>query len=103
MSDKARKTGVKGAPKTPGSGRKKGTPNKTTALLKDATIQAAIIAGNKYDPKSKDGLVSYLTRCAIEEPRAFLVLLGKVLPLELTGSHDQPIQVVVQRFGDACE
>ena len=78
MSDKAKKTGVKGAPKTPGSGRKKGTPNKTTALLKDATIQAAIIAGNEYDPESKDGLVTYLTHCAKQETKAFLVLLGKV-------------------------
>jgi hypothetical protein len=58
-----------------GKGRKKGVPNKTTALLKDAILQAAMQAGG-----GKDGLVAYLTEQAVKNPGPFLTLLGKVLP-----------------------
>lgn len=57
-------------------GRTKGTPNKTTALLKDAILKAAENAG--------DGdLVAYLTTQATENPGPFLTLLGKVLPMQV--------------------
>lgn len=66
-------------------GRRKGTPNKTTALLKDAVLEAATKAG-------KDGgLVAYLTTQAILNPAPFMALLGKVLPLQITGDEDNPI------------
>ena len=64
----------KGQPKT--GGRKKGSVNKTTALLKDAVLQAAEEAGDK------EGMVGYLTTQAIENPSAFMALLGKVLPMQ---------------------
>lgn len=64
----------KGLPKT--GGRKAGTPNKQTALLKDAILQAARDAGGQ------EGLVGYLTEQARENPTAFLTLLGKVLPMQ---------------------
>jgi hypothetical protein len=54
----------KGAPKT--GGRQKGTPNKTTKLLKDAILQAAEGAGGK------EGLVGYLQTQAIENPGPFM-------------------------------
>lgn len=76
-------------------GRQKGTPNKTTALLKDAIIQAAEIAGNRV---GQDGLVSYLVQQAVENPVSFNSLLGKVLPMQLTGENNGPIQVVINRF-----
>jgi hypothetical protein len=50
-----------GRPKT--GGRKKGTPNKTTALLKDAILEAAGNAGEDQ------GLVGYLTSQAHFKPR----------------------------------
>lgn len=75
-----------GTPKT--GGRKKGTPNKTTALLKDAIIEAARQAGNELDEGSKDGLISYLRVQAKETPTAFMPLLGKVLPMQVTGPPD---------------
>lgn len=53
--------------------------NKTTALLKDAILQAAEAAGGE------DGVVGYLTCLAKDEPVAFSTLLGKVLPLQVTG------------------
>jgi hypothetical protein len=74
------------------TGRAKGTPNKTTALLKDALLQAATEAGGK------DGLVGYLKMRALDTPGPFLALLGKVLPLQVTGEGDGPVQVVIKRF-----
>ncbi|WP_423066158.1 hypothetical protein [Devosia sp. CN2-171] len=63
-----------------GPGRPKGSPNKVTAVLKDAILQAATEAG--------DGdLVAYLKRQAGENPVAFMTLLGKVLPLQVEGTH----------------
>lgn len=65
--------------KRAGAGRPKGSPNKRTALLKDAILQAAEKAGDK------DGMVGYLTLQAQENPTAFLTLLGKVLPMQVSG------------------
>jgi hypothetical protein len=65
--------------RTKRGGRVAGTPNKTTALLKDAILKAAEMAGGE------EGLVGYLETQATESPTAFLSLLGKVLPLQIKG------------------
>ena len=73
------------------TGRKKGTPNKTTALLKDAILRAAENAG--------DGdMVEYLTQQARLNPGPFLSLLGKVLPMQVTGEDGGAFSVVVNNF-----
>ncbi len=72
-------------PRSPG--RPKGSPNKTTALLKEAILEAATKAGGKK------GLVGYLETQAIENPGHFMTLLGKVLPLTLQGDPNNPIKV----------
>lgn len=54
-------------------------PSKTTKLVKDAILMAAEKAGGK------GGMVGYLTTQAIENPAAFMGLMGKVLPLQLAG------------------
>lgn len=69
-------------------GRQKGTPNKTTALLKDAILKAAELAGNKVDDGGNGGLVSYLEKQAIQNPGPFLALLGKVLPMQVNAELD---------------
>ena len=61
--------------KRPGSGRKKGVPNKLTAELKDMILGALEQAGGE----------EYLVRCAKKNPQAFLTLVGKVLPLQVAG------------------
>ena len=79
-------------PRSPG--RPKGSPNKTTALLKDAILKAAESAGGSQ------GMVGYLQVQAMENPGPFMALLGKVLPMQVTGSNDGPLQVVIQRYAD---
>lgn len=75
------------------TGRAKGTPNKTTALLKDAILRAAEAAG--------DGdMVEYLTQQARINPGPFMALLGKVLPMQVTGEDGGAIQVVINRFSE---
>lgn len=71
-------------------GRQAGTPNKTTALLKDAILKAAEQAGGQ------EGLVGYLQAQAQASPAAFLSLLGKVLPMQVTGDDDNPIRHIVK-------
>ena len=56
-------------------GRPKGLRNKVTTQLKEMVLEALDNAGG----------VEYLTRQANDNPRAFLALLGKVLPLRITG------------------
>lgn len=60
---------------TPGPGRPKGIPNKTTAALKEMILGA-------LDEK---GGVDYLAKQADQNPAAFMTLLGKVLPMQVTG------------------
>ena len=74
-----------GTPKT--GGRKKGTPNKITALLKDEILAAA-------DAAHPDGRVGYLTQQAQQNPAAFLTLLGKVLPIQVNGAGPSGEHVV---------
>ena len=66
----------------PGPGRPKGCVNKSTAMLKDAVLQAAQEAGGE------GGMVGYLTRQASENPAAFMSLLGKILPTQVEGSGE---------------
>lgn len=75
-----------------GPGRPKGSVNKTTALLKDAILRAAEAAGGGGD----EGLVTYLTQQAKDTPAAFMSLLGKVLPMQIQGDEDNPVQHLVR-------
>jgi hypothetical protein len=89
-------------PPNAGNGRPKGAMNKTSALLKDAILQAAMAAGGGKDHKA---LVAFLTQQAKENPTAFLTLLGKVLPLQVSCDPKNPLlvpQIVINgRLKDA--
>lgn len=80
-------------PPAAGKGRPKGAANKTTALLKDAILQAAERAGNKV---GKEGLISYLEDQATKNPAPFMSLLGKVLPMQIVGDEDNPIRSITR-------
>lgn len=77
-------------------GSRKGIPNKTTALLKDAILRAAEKAGNKV---GDEGLVSYLEEQAEKNPAPFMSLLGKVLPMQVTGEDGGSLTVVINKPG----
>lgn len=68
-------------------GRKKGTPNKTTAALKDMILGAL----------DKKGGIKYLERQADENPTAFLTLVGKVLPLQVNADVSGSLVHKVER------
>ena len=61
-------------------GRQKGSPNKVTAQLKDMILGALQEAGGQQ----------YLLQCAHDPAtkRAFLALLGRVLPLQVHGAGE---------------
>lgn len=56
-------------------GRKRGTPNKLTAELKDIILQSLAEVGG----------VKYLITQAGAEPKSYMLLLGRVLPLQVKG------------------
>lgn len=58
-----------------GPGRPKGIPNKNTGLIRDMIATAL----------SHVGGADYLARVAETHPGPFLGLVGKVLPIQLTG------------------
>lgn len=75
-------------PPAAGKGRPKGVPNKTTGALKDMILQALDNAGG----------ATYLTARA-KDPKtasAFLTLLGKVLPMQVTGPNGGPVVARVE-------
>lgn len=86
--DQAPKLGVNTGNR--GKGRPKGSPNKITADLKRAILEAAEAAGGP------GGTVGYLTTQATESPASFLTLLGKVLPTTIAGDADNPLAVVTR-------
>lgn len=79
---------------TPGPGRKAGIPNRTTTLLKDAILAAAAKAGGE------GGLEAYLAKQADENPGPFMALLGKVLPMQLTGADGEKLIIEIRKPGD---
>ena len=70
----------KGSKKT--GGRQAGTPNVTNAYVKDMILMAL----------SDKGGWRYLSKQADENPTAFMTLLGKVLPMQITGQDGGPLQ-----------
>lgn len=73
--------------KTPGPGRPKGIPNKSTQALKDMILQAL----------DESGGVKYLVKQAkARNPAAFLALVGKVLPMTVAGDPNAPVKLVVE-------
>ena len=82
-------------------GRKKGTPNKTTALLKEAIIKAAQEVGS--DGRGEGGLTGYCQHLATTEPKAFAGLLGRVLPYQVVGDADEPIITRIELVAGKAE
>jgi hypothetical protein len=71
-------------------GRQKGTLNKLTSDVKDMIVGALSDAGGR----------KYLLAQAIEHPAAFMTLVGKVLPLQVSGEGGGPVIFQSVKFGD---
>lgn len=69
--------------------------NKTTALLKDAILKAAADAGN-------GDMAAYLADQAVKNPGPFMGLLGKVLPMQVTGEDGGNLVIEIKRFADSA-
>lgn len=74
-------------------GRQKGVPNQLTTDVK-AMILAALDAAGGAD---------YLLTQAHANPSAFMVLVGKVLPLQLSGANGGPVEMIVTGVRRAME
>lgn len=70
-------------PEKRGKGRPKGTPNLIPKTLKEMILTALRNAGGD----------EYLLMMAYANPAAFLQLVGKVLPLQVVGDAENPVQV----------
>jgi len=73
-------------------GRKKGSVNKISRTLKEDILQAAEMA-------HPEGRVAYLIQQAQTNANAFMGLLGKVLPIEVTGEGGGDITLSVKING----
>lgn len=73
-------------PPAAGMGRKKGVPNKITKELKEMILQAL----------DESGGVEYLKDQAAANPASFMTLIGKVLPMTITGDSDSPIRHTIE-------
>ena len=68
-------------------GRSKGTPNKATAEIK-SMIEGALsaVGGQKY-----------LEQQAMENPVAFMTLVGKILPKDLSVTTDTTLNIILNK------
>ena len=78
----------KGYPKT--GGRKKGTPNKSTTDLKNLILAALEQVGGQ----------EYLAGQAITTPASYMSLLGRIIPTQVIGDKDNPLELVVRAKAD---
>jgi hypothetical protein len=75
----------------PNAGRRRGSINKTTGLLKEAILRAAELEGDvslkdlENSPLERGGLVGYLRYIARNYPEKFVAsLLARVLPMQVS-------------------
>ena len=75
-------------------GRQAGVRNRTTRLLKECILMAAELEGR--DGEGQDGLIGFLRRIANHDLRAYAMLLGRVLPLQVEARTDPEFEVMYQ-------
>lgn len=68
----------------PGAGRPKGSLDKGNAMIREMIVEALDGVGG----------VQYLQETARSHPAAFLSLIGKVMPIQVTGEGGGPVQTV---------
>lgn len=87
MSAKNTQKNAPGKPFSKGNkGKPKGALNKNTKALKDMILGAL----------DKCGGEKYLQQQALDNPNAFLQLIGKVLPTTLAGDPNAPVSIQIR-------
>lgn len=76
--------------KRAGAGRPKGAQNKVTTDLKAAILGAYDASGGQ----------KYLEAVARDDPKTFCTLLGKILPTQVTGDPDNPLEIIQRQIVD---
>jgi hypothetical protein len=85
--------GVKRGSRPPTAGRKAGTPNKETKALREIILDSL----HSYP----GGSSAYMQKLMTENQSAYAGLLGKVLPMAVTGADGEgPVIVEILRFGE---
>lgn len=108
----------KGQKPPPGAGRKKGTPNRTSGLIKDAisgaceklgmlapiyyrrtdgTLSTRIIG---WKPTGEGGAQGYMIWLGCNYPSAFAALIGRTIPLQLNANANINA-TVTEKYADA--
>ena len=77
--------------KNPNAGRKPGVQNRITTDLKNMILSALEKAGGK------GGGEAYLEKQAKDNPVAFMSLVGKVLPLQVTGEGGGAVVITLSK------
>ncbi len=77
----------KGEKRSPKAGRRKGVPNKTTVLIKEALLESF----------NQLGGVNYLLMLAASEPKSYAMLLARIIPAELHAEISGSLTTVVLR------
>src|SRR3954453_20042177 len=72
-------------------GRKIGSTNRMPRLLKEAILQAAELEGSNQH--GKDKLVGFTRMVARQDLRSFVMLLGRVIPLQVESTGDIQAEV----------
>ena len=72
--------------RTKTGGRQQGTPNKENKALREMILQALT--------EQPGGGVEYFKKQAFENPGAFMTILGKILPTQVSGDQDNPVGVI---------
>jgi hypothetical protein len=72
------------APKVAGPGRPKGAQNKITLDIKSMMLAALDNVGGQ----------KYLEEQAMKNPTAFMTMLGKIIPTQIQGDINNPLEMV---------
>lgn len=70
----------------PGAGRPKGSLDRGNAMIREMIVDALDGVGG----------VAYLEATARSHPAAFLSLIGKVMPIQVTGGGGGPVETVTR-------
>ena len=68
-------------------GRKKGSINKENKAIREMVLEALDLAGGS----------EYLYKQSQDNPTAFISLIAKVMPTQVTGDPNQPIEIKIVR------